>query len=93
MGDERSTLGAGDSGCNRCRLEARLETSFVSSNSSLIGILLPLLLILDEDIWRNARPEAPGVPRVDNDLGVKKRVKVLGVIVGGFFGFVNCAES
>ena len=58
---------------------------------SFVGVLRPLRFEAEAVISLNACLDAPiRPPRSKDDLGVKNRVKDLGVIVGGLRGLLPC---
>ena len=94
-GDERSGVTSTESGIFRFLL---FEPPTIPSSSSLnictvsfVGVLRPLRFEAEAVISLNACLDAPiRPPRSREDLGVKNRVKVLGVIVGGLRGLLPC---
>ncbi len=94
-GDERSGVTSLESGIFRFLFfEAPTIPSPSSRNIcmvSFVGVLRPLRFNAEAVISLNACLDAPmRPPRSRDDLGVKKRVKDLGVIVGALRGLLPC---
>lgn len=94
-GDERSGVTFTGSGFFRFLLLEPLRVPWPSSVNicmvSFVGVLRPLRFEAEAVISLNACRDAPIRPPLSrDDLGVKNRVKDLGVIVGGFRGLVPC---
>ncbi len=94
-GDERSGVTSRESGIFRFLLFEPLTFSWPPSLNicmvSFVGVLRPLRFDAEAVMSLNACLDAPiRPPRSREDLGVKNRVKLLGVIVGALRGLLPC---
>ena len=94
-GDERSGVTSTESGFFRFLLLEPLTVPWPFSVKicmvSFVGVLRPLRFEAEAVISLNACRDAPIRPPLSrDDLGVKNRVKDLGVIVGGLRGLLPC---